>query len=116
MKRIYVAGPITDKDPVKLFNNIRQGISISAEILSYGFAPFCPFLDYQYCFHNKDIDVGKPKAVSIEWLKSCDAVFLLPGWEKSKGTLAEVKIAKYEKIPIFEHWQDLLDFKYGKGA
>lgn len=44
-------------------------------------------------------------------LADCDAVYLLPGWEESRGVDIEVRFARYFGIPVFESVSDLLAFR-----
>ena len=46
---------------------------------------------------------------SIEWLKVSDVMVLVPGWKKSKGTLAEIEVAKECGIPIFYNVEGFLE-------
>jgi hypothetical protein len=39
----------------------------------------------------------------MAWLDVSDAVLLLDGWERSKGTLVEIDRAKELDIPIFNN-------------
>ena len=41
------------------------------------------------------------KEYSLLWLELCDAVLLVPGWENSSGTRAELARAKELDIPVF---------------
>jgi hypothetical protein len=53
----------------------------------------------------------------MAWLEVSDAVLLIEGWEKSKGTLAEIERAKALGIPVFTTVYDLnqwRDNEYGR--
>jgi hypothetical protein len=106
MKRIYVAGKLTDIT-ANYIRNMHEMINCSEEVRSNGYSVFIPCLDilsglvvgtltYDDFFNN-----------NIEWLKVADAVFLTPGWEKSEGTKREIEIAEYHNIPIFEKMEDM---------
>jgi len=102
MYKIYVAGAITGDSHTKTFNNIGLGIKISAELLKEGFAPFCPFLDYQYLFHE-DIDIEQFYNYSMEFLKICDVVLVIgkpSDYNHSVGTKNEIETAQKFDIPV----------------
>jgi hypothetical protein len=99
MKRIYVAGKYSSDNIIQGLQNMREGMKASAKILKLGYAPFCPFLDYQFSFFE-DVTVEEYYAYSMAWLEVSDEVWVLPGWEKSKGTKAEIKRAKELDIPV----------------
>lgn len=86
--------------------NIREGTKISAKILKLGHLPFCPFSDHQFLFY-KDFTVEDLRKYSIEWLKVCEALFVIPNSENSKGTQEEIKIAQKLGIPIIYSIKDI---------
>jgi hypothetical protein len=104
MYKIYVAGAISDTNVLQVLENLKIGQRISVELLLKGYAPYCPFLDYQFFFQLRDgetITGEQIKAYSMEWLGACDAVFVLPNSENSKGTQQEIKRAITLEIPVF---------------
>ncbi len=110
MIKVYIAGPISDPNPIKLLQNIRAGICAAARLIGEGYAPFCPHLDYQYFLQwtpSEAPDIDQIKAVSLEWLKQCDAVILLPGWRTSHGSRIEFMKAEYLGIPVFFNIENL---------
>ena len=79
-KRIYIAGPITGVDSYEESFN-----KAAADLEALGFEavnPIAPGLvegaDYKYY-----IDRG------LRMLMECDAIYMLPGWRKSKGATLE---------------------------
>ena len=106
MKRVYIAGKL-NADAVGYVENMSKMIKASDEIRKMGFAVFVPCLDficglviggykYEDYFDNNQ-----------EFLKTCDAVYLVPGWEESKGTQREISCAKHLGIPVYEKIEDL---------
>jgi hypothetical protein len=120
-----VAGAYSDTDYMKVFENMRKGIQLSIKVLSLGFAPFCPWLDYNYPLFGlpsaeeieKDISsltdemqkkmelgeitIGTLQHYSLSWLDVSDAVLVREEWENSNGTKNEIKRANELGIPVF---------------
>jgi len=109
MKRIYVAGPYSADNVMDVLRNIRNGIDMSYEVFVRGYAPFCPWLDYQYVLMDLDgeLTLDDFYNYSIAWLAVSDGILVLEGWETSKGTLAEIEYAKLHHIPIFYDIYDI---------
>jgi len=103
MKRIYVAGPYSADNVLDVLKNIGRGQRACAELFSLGFAPFCPWHDKSYVIDMPDNDftVEQFYEYSIAWLKVSDAILMLPGWEDSKGAVAEYDLARQTGIPPF---------------
>jgi hypothetical protein len=112
MKRVYVAGPYSADNVIDVLKNIGRGEDICADIFMAGMAPFCPWHDKSYVmsYYDFDMDKEKFKECSIAWLKVSDAIFCVPGWEKSGGTLREIKIAGDLNIPIFTDMEKLIEW------
>ena len=116
MMRVYVAGPYSADNVMQVLENMRAGIRASTEVLLAGFAPFCPWLDYQYKFAvqgAEELTINDFYQYSLSWLRVSEAMLILDGWQKSKGTLHEIEVAKELGIPIFESLSELKR-AYGK--
>jgi hypothetical protein len=108
-KRIYVAGPISPKGNtghmgIEFISNIRRGIRGSVDVIKKGYAVFCPFIDYQYLLVLEDGETFETSHFyesSMAYLEVSDAVLVLPGWENSNGTKAEIERANLLGIPVF---------------
>ena len=107
-KRIYVAGAYSADNVIDVLNNIRNGNKMAAQLMKLGFAPFSPWLDYQFQFFEV-LSIKDYYDYSIAWLLVSDAMLVLPNFENSKGTLNEISIAEQKGIPIFYSLNDLLD-------
>lgn len=109
MKKVYVAGAMSGNE-LEYLRNLRKGIRLSVEVLQAGYIPFSPFIDYPFFLalrEDEEITGEQIKNYSMEWLKVCDAILLVPGWENSKGTKAEIEKAIELNIPIFTSLEEL---------
>lgn len=110
MKRVYVAGPYSANNVIDVLKNIGRGEAACARLFSLGFAPFCPWHDKSYAIDSFDADLSVQQFYdfSMAWLEVADALFLIEGWQGSKGTLAEVARANEIGMPVFESETELL--------
>lgn len=88
--KLYVAGRYNASNVIDSLRNIQRGIKYSAKLLKEGHEPFCPWLDHQFLFYEPSLTEADMKRYSMEWLKVCEEVHVLPGWESSAGTRAEI--------------------------
>jgi hypothetical protein len=107
-KRVFVAGKYNDTNVTNVLANMRKGINASIEVLKAGMAPYCPWLDFQWGL-AEELSAGEYKDVAMAWLSVCDAVVVLPGWETSEGTKAEIDCARELNIPIYYSVAALVD-------
>ena len=120
IKRVYIAGPLTpaglwDPHPaIDYIFNIRSMLRVGIEVYFAGFTPFLPCLDF-FIFlllrEGEKITEDMIKRYSRDWMETCDAVVLCPGWRKSKGTDIELRLAGDRGIPVFESVEELVKFE-----
>ena len=93
-----------------VLKNIGRGEEMCADLFILGYAPFCPWHNKSFIMThpNNDFDVWNFYECCIAWLRVSDGMLVLSGWESSKGTLAEIKLAEDFKIPIFYSLEQLL--------
>lgn len=112
--RVYVAGAYSSDNVLGVLDNIRKGIRTATEAFLTGeCAPFVPWFDYQFQLslrEGESLTVPDYYEYSLAWLEVSDCVLVLPGWEKSKGTIAEIERAKELRIPVFYSMNELTDF------
>ena len=116
MKRIYVAGAYSAGNVIGVLDNMREGMRLSTEVMLAGFAPFCPWLDYHFQLmlrEGENLSVDDYYQYSLEWLEASNAVLLVPGWESSKGTIAEIERAGYWGIPVFKTLESVIMYFSG---
>jgi len=107
MKRVYVAGAYSADNIIQVFTNMRLGIALSLRVLKAGFAPFCPWLDYQFAL-KEQMSLKEYYDYSMAWLEASDAVLVQTiGAEKSHGTLKEIRRARELNIPVFNSLENL---------
>lgn len=111
MKRVYVAGAYSADNVIDVLKNIGRGEQLAAEMFCLGYAPFCPWHDKDYIIKkpNRDVTVDQFYRYSISWLEVSDCVLLVPGWEDSAGTKAEIHRAIDLGIPVFDTIEELME-------
>ena len=111
MKRVYVAGPYSADNIIDVFENMRKGMRVGVEVFLAGYAPWVPWHDFHHQLMFRDdesLSIDDYYEMSMAWLVVSDAMLVLTGWRKSKGTVAEIKKAVELKIPIFYSLADLI--------
>lgn len=101
MKLLYCAGPYRADTAWGTHQNIQEAWRTAYAVVSTmpGWFPVTPHL----CTQNMD-GIAPDKYFldgTEELLCRCDAVLLLPGWEKSAGTANEILVAHREMIPVY---------------
>lgn len=89
MKRIYISGPIThDPNYMTKFQEAADDIVFSG---NWPYNPTCIKLpaDIEEEF-GKKIAHSEYMTVCLAMLSLCDAIYMLPGWENSKGAKIEL--------------------------
>jgi hypothetical protein len=112
--RVYIAGAYSADNVITVLDNMRKGMRDGAIVLQKGMAPFCPWLDYQFQLMlrgNESLAVQDYYEYSMAWLRVSDCMLVLPGWENSKGTRAEIDEAIRLNIPIFFTHGDLMSYQ-----
>ena len=108
--RCYVAGAYSGPDVIAIRSNMRRGLQLAVKVLQAGFAPFAPWLDFEFGL-LADIPLQDYYDYSMAWLEASDAVLVVPiGAETSKGTQAEIARAHQLGIPVFDSLRDLQDW------
>ena len=103
MKMIYIAGKYRAENEYGIWVNVRTAQLATFKILEEmdGWAPICPHANTHGAGGIRDDEYILECCLEI--MSRCDAVLLLPGWEESEGSVAEVHAAAELMIPCFTY-------------
>jgi hypothetical protein len=108
MKLVYVAGKFGDPSVFRRSANTLQALGWSGAIIRAGMGALCPHAALGPL--HGEFPEKRAMAVCLEMLSRCDAVFLLPGWEDSRGSRKEVLFASKKGTPVFTDFVKLLEW------
>lgn len=111
MKLIYVAGPYRGKGDNDVWQHIMAARYWARCLWEKGWAVFCPHTNTLF-MDGPEIPVASFLDGDLEILRRCDAVFMVPGWEGSKGASAERDRADELLLPVY---YDLSEIPDGRG-
>jgi len=98
MKLVYIAGQYRANTVHGIVKNIRKAEKVALKYWRKGYAVICPHKNTAL------FDGSAPDKVwldgDLEILKRCDIIVMMKGWEKSSGSIAELKLAKELKLEI----------------
>ena len=113
MKKVYVAGAMSSNNILGVLRNISAGVHYGAEVLARGFAPFVPHFDIAFMLQKGwdgfDVPLQTYYDYTMAWLEASDIVLVCPNWEKSIGTINEIKRAEELGKPVYYSLEDLLE-------
>jgi len=104
MKVVYVAGKYRAKHPYLIQENIDNAKNMAKRVWQQGHVAICPHLNSMN-FEGINTEQHFIDG-TLELMRRCDAVLLVPGWETSEGTIGEIEEARALNIPVFETFHD----------
>jgi hypothetical protein len=111
MRVIFVSGPFRAATAWEIEQNVRRAETLALEVWRAGFAAICPHTNTRF------FDGAAPDRLwldgDIEILRRCDALILVPGWERSSGSVHEVAVANDLAIPVFSSVETLVAWNEG---
>lgn len=107
MKIIYVAGKYSGKDRNEIEQNILLARKYAVEIWRCGHVALCPHLNTAHF----DDDIAFPQEEyyrrDLKLLERCDAIFMLPNWQESRGARLELEFARVNNIPAIFNLEEI---------
>jgi hypothetical protein len=96
----YTAGPYRDRrGEWYVHQNIERAAAVALELWKMGFSTICPHKNTS--FFGGFCPDATWLAGDLEMIRRCDLVVLLPGWENSEGSKAELAYAGRFAIPAY---------------
>ena len=108
--KVYIAGKLND-DACYYIQNMRRMCVWAIKVKEAGFSVFVPALDFMLGFLAGNWEYKDYFRNNQAWLECAEAVFLVPGWQTSKGTLEEIESAKKCNIPCFTDIEELVAWR-----
>jgi predicted RNA-binding Zn-ribbon protein involved in translation (DUF1610 family) len=101
---IYIASKLSASTPIEYLKNLRESIKAAAKVWRRGHYPYVPGLDFMvYLELNGDYGNGheQPYDCGVEWVKRCDALLLVNGYDESENVRKEFLTAEENDKIIF---------------
>jgi len=98
MKLLFVAGPYRSNTIRGIVKNIRKAEKVALKYWRKGYVVICPHKNTSLLDGAATDEVWLNGGLEI--LKRCDGIVMMKGWEKSSGSIAELKLAKELKLEI----------------
>ena len=110
MKLIYIAGPYKAATPYETLCNILAARERALDVWELGGAALCPHSNTALFDGARGIPDATWYTGYAEMLLRCDAVYTVPGWERSIGATEEINLALRHAIPVLHTKSDLIAF------
>ncbi|MDX1527025.1 MAG: DUF1937 family protein [Gammaproteobacteria bacterium] len=104
MKLYYVAGPFSAKTREGVEENIRAADFVGRQLARICLYPVVPHNNTAHPQYERLQPYPFWIAGTLELLKCCDALVVVPGWEESSGARGEVAWALGETGPTVVRW------------
>jgi hypothetical protein len=99
MKVIYIAGPFRAPTAWRIAENIRSAEQVGYQVAECGCMPLIPHANTAH-FHGEFDDQFWLDG-TLELMRRCDAVMLIPRWDESSGACKEKAVAEDLGLPVF---------------
>ena len=112
MRVVYLAGAYRASTGYGVHRNIQRAEMLALEVWQLGAACLCPHKNTAYFDGVMSDEVWLEG--SLELMRRCDAVLVMPNSEDSAGTEAEIKEAMNRGISVFATIANVSDWLSGQ--
>lgn len=105
MRTAYIAGKLND-DACDYITNLHKMLRRAEKIRKHGYAIYVPGLDFLMGLFCGNYNYQDYFNNNQEFLKRCDKMIVTEGWETSKGTTKEIKLARELNIPLYTYFEE----------
>lgn len=106
MRVVYVAGKFSAPDQWQRRKNVHRATDLAFAVAEAGAMPLNPLANTEVFYGTlSETEFWYPG--TMELLRRCDAMILVPGWEGSRGVAAEIEEAKRLGLPVFYRVDEL---------
>lgn len=107
---VYIAGPYRAATKAGIMLNIQAARSMGLQAIRRGWSPIIPHSNFGL-LDLVDPSIGDAfwLAATMEHMRRADSVLLVPGWQNSTGTQAEVREAERMGLPIYRTLDEMPD-------
>lgn len=96
---LYIAGPYRGATPWDVAEHVRAAERLGLRVARYGAVPVIPHS--MYAHFDQTLPDRFWLDATMEILRRCDGVVLLPTWERSQGAKAECDEAIRRRLPVW---------------
>lgn len=108
MRLVYIAGPYTAPTRCGIAANVQRAREVADRVNRAGAFAVCPHLLGDGIEDSGDAEFWYEG--TLEVMRRCDAVVLVPGWKNSSGAIKEEAEATARGMPVFSpcEWDHFL--------
>lgn len=92
-RKIFVSGPYRAETESEKAENIWHAVRVAVRLWELGWCVFCPHSNTANFDNFSKLPPKTYLEGDIVFLKCCDAIFMLEGWEQSVGSKRELEVA-----------------------
>lgn len=100
-KKIFVSGPYRAKTESEKADNIWHAVRVAVRLWELGWYVICPHANTANFDNFSKLPPETYLEGDIAFLKGCDAIFMLGGWEQSVGAKGELEIAIEQGLEVY---------------
>ncbi len=107
IKLVYIAGKFSGPNAWAIERNVRAAEDLGAQVAQLGAMPIIPHANTRF-FHGLEGTTAEQwYEGTLELLRRCDAVLMVPGWKESKGACEEREEARRRGITVLYNSEEL---------